>query len=335
MYHPRLKGTHYEMGFHYGEILANSGQNFNEYIKLTAEELAFGKASFSIYKKFIPEILEEVRGLADGSKTDFEKMALWLFSMYGFGNTKGCTCFSFHERDCIVLCRNSDMFPEMKKTSESALYMANGKNIFLGNSTSFVQMEDGINEHGLAIGINFLMTKKYKPGINTGFTTRAILENCKTTDEAIDLIQSFPLCSTQNFVLADKFGKLAVVEASPERTSVRKSNDYAVSANHFIDDSMKNEHSNPEKNWYYTKDRYETAKQGMERSGKTCEYAKSLASGKYGFICQYEKKLNFDTLWSSVYDISNLTVWRSEGNPSKVAYKEDTRLTWGIKKRKV
>ena len=56
------------------------------------------------------------------------------------------------------------------------------------------------------------------------------------------------------------------------------------------------------------------------------EYAKDILRGKYGFICQYDKQLNFDTIWSSVFDISNKRIYRAEGNPSKARYNEDTRF---------
>ena len=334
MYHPRLKGNHYEMGYHYGEILHKSGQNFTEFIKLSQEQERFGKESMRLCEKYASGIMEEIKGLADGSRTPYNQMAFWLMSMYGFGDIHGCTCFCFHEGENLFLCRNSDMFPELKKTSESVLYIPEGGNIFLGNSTSFVQIEDGLNEHGLAVGLNFLMTKTYRPGLNTGFVIRLILENCKTTKEAIELIKSVPLCSTQNFILADKSGSLAVVEASPERTAVRESDTFLVSANHFIAEKMLCQHNNPEENWYASKDRYETAFSALSHEGeKNLAFAEELLSGKKGFICQYPKKLNFETLWSSIYDIKNGKVYRAEGNPYKTRYKEDTRLAWGISKK--
>ncbi len=333
MYHPRLKGSHYDMGLHYGEILRSSGVNINEAITLTDEQIRFGKETLPIYEKYIPELLQEVKGLAEGSKVPFEAMFTWLASMYGFGDIHGCTCFAFHDENQIVLCRNSDMYPELKKTSESVLYRANGKHILLGNSTSFVQLEDGINEHGLAVGMNFLLTRNYKPGLNTGFVIRAILETCKTTEEAISFIKSVPLCSTQNIILADKTGDLAVVESSPTKIVVRRSKDYLISANHFVCEEMQGEHANPETNWYRSNDRYETVQTALVMQNKDKEFAMELASGKHGFICQYEKKMHFDTLWSSVYDIGTLCVFRAEGNPSKVAYKEDTRLAWGMGRR--
>ena len=40
------------------------------------------------------------------------------------------------------------------------------------------------------------------------------------------------------------------------------------------------------------------------RSHHGIEYAEGILSGTYGFMCQYDKQQNFDTIWSSVVDIS-------------------------------
>ena len=38
MYHPRLKGSHYEMGKHYGDLLYKTGENSSSVIKLNEEQ---------------------------------------------------------------------------------------------------------------------------------------------------------------------------------------------------------------------------------------------------------------------------------------------------------
>lgn len=332
MYHPRLKGDYYEMGFHYGEILYKSGQDFNNYITLTNEQISFGEKAIKLYEELLPNIMQEVKGLSIGSRTDYFKMATWLITMYGFGDVKGCTCFAFNDNGKTILCRNSDMYPSLKKTSESVLYMPKDSYKFLGNTTSFIQIEDGINECGLAVGLNFLLTKNYKIGINSGFLIRAILEKCKNTFDAIEFIKSMPLCSTQNIILADKDGNLAVVECSPNKVIVRENEDFIVSSNHFVSKDMNEEYLKVEDNWYLTNDRYNTCYDNLKSINKDTNFAIMLASGKKGFICQYDKKLNFDTLWSSIYETKSLQILRAEGNPSKTSYKEDTRLAWGMRK---
>lgn len=52
----------------------------------------------------------------------------------------------------------------------------------------------------------------------------------------------------------------------------------------------------------------------------------NLLGGKYGFMCQYDRKTNADTVWSVVYDLKNKQIWRVEGNPGRKKFKEDTRF---------
>ncbi len=331
MYHPRLKGNHYEMGFHYGDLMYQKGLHLCDYIKLTDDEKTFGVAALKIAEQYIPKLCMEMSGMADGQKMDCADFSSWLLSMYGFGDIHGCTCFCFNQNGKTYLTRNSDMFPNLKDNSESVLYRPQDGYKFLGNSTSFIQMEDGINEHGLAVAINFLMTKTYKVGLNTGMIVRNILESCKTTNDAISFIKSIPIATTQNIMLADAKGNLAVVECSPEKVAVRKSDEFLISTNEFILPEMMNEHNNPQDNWYRSHDRYETVHKALkEHMVWDAELVKDIQSGKCGFVCQYPKDMNFDTLWSSIYETTSLSISRAEGNPSKTKYKEDTRLAWGM-----
>lgn len=142
MYHPRLKGSHYEMGKHYGDLLYKTGENLSSVIKLNEEQKLFGERCLPLYEDYLKDIMDEVKGFADG----------------------------LHQK-----------------------------------------YEDVINEYGLCAALTFLLSKKIKPGINGGFIIRKILEECK-----------------------------------------------------------------------------------------------KIISGKYGFVCQFEKKLNFDTIWSCVYDLNSL-----------------------------
>ena len=331
MYHPRLKGKHYDMGKHYGDLLYKTGENLSSVIKLSDKQKSFGQRCLPIYEKYMSEIMTEVRGLAEGLHQKYEDLACWLFNIYCNEEEHGCTVFAVKSKDKVYLARNMDMFPEYKKTSESVLYRVEGKNTFLAHSTAMISLEDGINEHGLSIALTFLLSKKIKPGINGGFIVRKVLEECKTTDEAIELIKTIPISSSHNLVIADKNGKMAVIECTSEDINVRYSDDYVIATNHFISNNMI-KYNNKEDNWYYTNDRYNTIDNYLKNNA-TIDFdkCKELISGKYGFICQFEKKLHFDTIWSAVYDLNTLYNEICEGNPNKYKYKFDNRLEWGLK----
>lgn len=57
-----------------------------------------------------------------------------------------------------------------------------------------------------------------------------------------------------------------------------------------------------------------------------CSFAKDLLGGKFGFMCQYDRKKNADTVWSVIYDLSEKRIYRVEGNPGRKVYKEDLRF---------
>jgi len=87
-----------------------------------------------------------------------------------------------------------------------------------------------------------------------------------------------------------------------------------------------------EENWYHTKDRYQTIERCISSMG-TIDFdeCKKIISGGYGFVCQFEKSLHFDTIWSAVYNMNSLYTEICEGNPSKKPFKYDNRLDWGLK----
>lgn len=48
--------------------------------------------------------------------------------------------------------------------------------------------------------------------------------------------------------------------------------------------------------------------------------------GNKGFMCQYDKSLNFETIWSSTFDLDSLIIYKSEGNSINFKYVKDERL---------
>ena len=148
MYHPRFKGTHYEAGLKFGTILKKQNVNFDELIVLNDFHENFGLKSQIILAEIFPEVYDEIRGIADGLNYCRERFASWLLCMACC--LKGCTAFCFRHEGNIIYGRNNDLPPELKKLSQSAFYKLDGSFSFIGNTSSMVNLEEGINEKGLA-----------------------------------------------------------------------------------------------------------------------------------------------------------------------------------------
>lgn len=84
MYHGRFKKSHYEAGFKWGSLLAKNNMFLsNNHIIITTEERKkFTKECLPIYQTYYPEILEEIKGIADGQNISFEYISTFLLSMY-------------------------------------------------------------------------------------------------------------------------------------------------------------------------------------------------------------------------------------------------------------
>ena len=100
--------------------------------------------------------------------------------------------------------------------------------------------------------------------------------------------------------------------------------------NSFTSDEMK-KYDDAHGNDYDSHKRYETVMNGfskhMRKNSTDCvEKTKRLLKGEYGFICQYDREPDFETVWSSVFDLKSLMIWCAEGDPRKKKFLEDKRL---------
>lgn len=332
MYHARFKGSHYDAGYKWGKLLFEHRKTLEHCPTFTPDDemQRFAHLCKAEYKKYFPELLEEIQGIADGQRLPVETLESILFPMYSMRFENRCTCFAFSNEHEIVFARNSDFLVNIEKLYMNCLYSLSGACAFNGNTTAYVEMEDGVNEYGLAAGLCFVYPKVNKPGFNAGILIRYILEKCKATDEAILALKSLPIASSQTITLADVSGDIAVIECNAEKFVVNRpepGRNFVAAANCFVSDEMQS-YRNTEVDDWRADERYRTAQDALilNPGRLSVEFAENILAGKYGFMCQYDRKTNADTVWSVVYDLKRKQIWRTEGNPSRKAFKEDTRM---------
>jgi predicted choloylglycine hydrolase len=342
MYHPRFKGSHYSMGLKMGNILRKCNARFP--IKLDPFQTEFGKESGLLLKKFFPEAAAEIKGITDTIDYDNELFTSWMMCMgccldiecNNSVEIRGCTAFSFERNGLAYYGRNNDLPPFLKNVSKSEYYMPDNKIGFILNTSSLINGEEGINQYGLVAAMTFVKPKieEIEPGINSLFLVRYILENCKTVNDGLKALKILPIASSCNILLADRGGSMVVAECNPLQINIRypeknkNGEKFIITVNHFSSELMW-KHDGSDRNVYSSEARYQTVYNALKKmeNADGFEYAKSILSGKHGFICQYDKALNFDTIWSSVFTISNNRIYRAEGNPQRKKFIEDKRLS--------
>lgn len=334
MNHVEWKGTHGQAGWELGSLLSARHYLILEHIPfaVTAERLAYAADCLAVYRAYFPEILEELEGLAEGQHCDVRLLQAVLFSTYAMPPSCHCSCFAAASEQGVVFGRNSDFLTEREADNTNVLYrLTDGGCSFTGNTTSFLQIEDGVNEHGLAVGLTSVAPTVRKPGFNAGLLVRYCLERCKTVPEALDCLQRLPVGSAQTLTLADTAGHLAVVECSAEGQEVirpsRTDKAFVCATNTFHSPAMRRYLRPQEDDWFADR-RYQTMRKALEGEEMTpvFSFAQALLSGRYGFLCQYARRTGRDTVWSVIYDLGRHEIWRSEGNPARCGYRQDGRF---------
>ncbi|QQK08816.1 C45 family autoproteolytic acyltransferase/hydolase [Miniphocaeibacter halophilus] len=327
MYHSRWKGNHYEAGFKYGQKLYKNKVDLKLGKRVTYEKIDYGKRVLQYYERFYPEIVEEIDGFSKGLEEEFIKVFSFLTTMYIFTYENFCSIIGIKNEDEIILARNSDFNIALEKLTDSAFYNLNEGYSFVGNTTAMIQIEDGINEHGLACGLTFVYPTVKDYGFNAGFIIRYLLEKCKTVEEAVDFLEEVPIGSSQNIIIADKYGKLALIESNPKKKYIvyNKGEDMALyRTNHFASEAME-KYKHKAVDDIYSHRRYETLN-NQDYSRYRVDDLVDLLKGNRGFLCQYNRKLGMDTIWSSIYDVKRKEIYRCEGNPSRKKFKKDRRI---------
>jgi len=332
MYHGRFKGTHYEVGYKWGKLLLKRDIKLDHCptFELTEERYKFGKQCIEQYENYFPEILEEIQGIADGNAVPVETLHALLMSMYCFEFENKCTCFAISTEEEIIFARNSDFLVELEKLYMNCIYNLKGSYSFNGNTTAFVQMEDGINEYGLAVGLTFIYPKIRKPGLNAGMLVRYLLEKCQTTKEALDELHKLPIASAQTLTIADRNGDIIIVECNPKKIVIinpSKGQNFVATTNNFNSLEMQ-EYKNPDIDDWYSEKRYHTAQTALTNNQKkySIPFAQDILAGKHGFMCQFDRRKGADTVWSVVYNIKRKQILRVEGNPSRKKFRTDNRM---------
>ena len=224
----QCRGTPYEVGRAQAEAFAvtRRGKAFLRkklrlpwWLNIRSEERAF--------RTYAPALWEEIGGIAEGLNIPMEQAVTY------FGNdslrmpTGGCSAVMSGG----VYGRNYDFWPRGYE-ARFALVQPSGSYASIGASHQLTGRLDGMNEHGLTIGLHLVKARPRSPGLTSTLLVRRVLDSCATTAEATDLLRRLPHAMNYNYSLLDAGGVAAVVEAGAGAVMVRRG-DWLACTNHF------------------------------------------------------------------------------------------------------
>lgn len=183
---------------------------------------------------------------------------------------------------------------------------------------------DGVNEHGLFVGLHKVMAdqpERSAPGVPYHLIPRIALQSCTTADEAAELIAALPHLAAFNYTLADSSGAFIALECYPGLPVQRREGDRSLAVtNHYTAPSLvTRQGKRPVDGSYRRKVFLESIGGAGDPWTITVDAVADHASG---VCCHREYGA---TLWAGVFDLTARRVGYSFGAPCRNGFR---RLTF-------
>jgi predicted choloylglycine hydrolase len=271
-------------------------------------------------KKYFPQYIEEMHGIADGSEMNFSDFffstSVELFNPdRTAANSNHCTIAAIPNAGGYIIGHNEDA----KGYDSHCLYIQNaeisGNRIFgLSYADSLIGSSVAINRWGLVQAINSLPDSDAGPGVPRNIIARAILD-CRRLADAEKIISSVPRASGYNHVLVQG-DELWNIECSRSEYQIEKIRNMPyVHTNHALTD-FSVPGKVPEIDEQDSKDRYNKASQLIASCTNISDLIRLLSDRNYPPI---SKDI---TIGSMIIDPGNKSAFIHYGKPGINGYYE-------------
>jgi isopenicillin-N N-acyltransferase-like protein len=208
-----------------------------------------------VIAKHFPELLEEIRGVAEGARLPYNSLLLETAYPFTVSAPSNCTiisAFGSTTSDGIpIVGRNYDFLTDFKKYNQlRSVTGENAKFSFVGGTITMLGVEEGMNNEGLFIGDAGWEPKELPSsrGLSSRQVMQLVLETCASVDTAIDFIHQTPKFANNAgtcYLLADK-REAVIMEMGLTRSCVRESEEGMLVASNAFQTSIAEEMKPPE-----------------------------------------------------------------------------------------
>ena len=250
-------GDHKQIGKQIGEFYRKEGTS--TWASIINKKLFSSQKR--IYRKYFPKKLIQLTEIAKSADFDVDNYIYnnicacieWHQKMSE--PQKGCTIFGVQNNAGTFVGRNYDWRPGTENVfrafkclnTDSFGYIGISDMDYLKKSDIdhhqlFYEIEDAINDQGLYIGLTFAYHDGARSGISPIHMNQLVAETCSTVNEAIKLFKKVPLAVPKNFLIADVYGNVAVIEHAATKFKVlRPINGIIIQTNHYVDNELAQE----------------------------------------------------------------------------------------------
>ena len=216
----RLEGAAYQRGLIHGETLRSQireligiwkadisgvfGTDADQHIQTFLQRTDF----LPVIETWTPELLEEVRGMADGCGLSFESLLAFQFldELWAYNETIAaghCTSIGLRaggsEPACVAQTIDVETFRHGFQTVLHVTYPDSDLEAFFVTSAGLIGF-NGMNNKGVGLCCNFLPLTSRQEGLPVACMVRGVLAR-NSVQEARDFLQRVPHASAQNYMV--------------------------------------------------------------------------------------------------------------------------------------
>lgn len=181
----------------------------------------------------IPDLAEEVEGLAAGAGLDRD--LAWLLQLrrelLGYSRVTAGDCTAYAAAGG-VLAQTVDLngnLDDQIAVLEVAGPPCRSLLLSFGGLLGYL----GVNDAGVAVGLNLVLGGTWRPGVPPYLAIRHVLDTAESVDHAVEILRGLPLASSRSFMLCGP-DRAVCVEALGDRRRVLEG-PRLWHANHYLD----------------------------------------------------------------------------------------------------
>ena len=221
MRHIHLKGSRREIGLQAARILADERET--GYPPDYPEEVLEKAMEYDEQVGLIaPEYLEELHVISETLDIDYRRLVTLELSPLRFQSS--CLVMAIsgeHTSDGLpVLARNQEWEESDAEHLRVIHSQPDGglKSVGTNFAWTLASRYGGMNEAGVAIASSSATFDEPGIGIILNVATRWVMDNCRTTEEAVDFLEGMPKVWGVTYIVVDKNNTIAKVESHRKRT---------------------------------------------------------------------------------------------------------------------
>jgi isopenicillin-N N-acyltransferase-like protein len=236
----KIQGGAEDLGLQQGTLLKERIHRMVDFYKghfLQPEDTILGIAGQfrKATEAFRRDLYLEIEALSRAAEVD----PLWIYALNGRTellnlNPNECTSLAFRKQG--LMGQNWDWDSEVE---ELALILdiekEDGHRIITMTEPGMIG-KIGMNNYGLGVCLNFMSIDDYQPyGVPLHVLLRSILE-CKSVNEALDMIKVHLSGKVGNILISDQSGAIEDIELAGDKFHSAPIEDLFVHTNHFLSD---------------------------------------------------------------------------------------------------